>query len=163
MTSDVEKAEYIVREFCPGGVKVYPFRSANVVQAIVPASFGSFLPWMLWILASIVSPEVRIVLTIKPSPKHLNFLGSARSIYPKYFEGTLPDGSIPEEIPSSAWIPIRPEIFDRIKSDPDLTVPDLDAILGVTGNSDWTWERLNTVLEAKGISPEETARKMGIL
>ncbi|MHB8370915.1 MAG: helix-turn-helix domain-containing protein [Leptospirales bacterium] len=163
MTSDVEKAEYLVRELCPGGGKLYPLRSANIVQAIIPASFGSFLPWMLWVLVPIASPQVRIVFSIKPSPKTLNFLGSIRSLYPKYFGGILPDGSSPDEIPSSAWIPIPPEIFDRIKSDSDMTVPDLDAILGISGSSNWTWERLNAVLQGKGITPEETARKMGIL
>ena len=163
MTSDVEKVEYLLRELCPGGGKVYPLRSANIVQAIVPASFGSFLPWMLWSLVPVASPQVRIVLSIKPSPKTLNFLGSIRSLSPKYFGGILPDGSSPDEIPSSAWIPIRQEIFVRIKSDPELTVPDLDAILGISGSPDWTWERLTAVLQGKGITPEEAARKCGIL
>ena len=163
MTSDVEKAEYIVREFCPGGVKVYPLCSANILQAIVPASIGNFLPWIVWVLVPATSPLIRIVLAIKPSVKHLNFLGSSRSLTLKYVGGTLPDGSSPDEISSSDWIPLPPEIFDRIKSDPDLTVPDLDSILGISGASDWTWERLTAVLQGKGMTPEEAARKMGIL
>jgi hypothetical protein len=93
----------------------------------------------------------------------LNFLGSTRSLNPKYFGGILPDGSSPDEIPSSAWIPIRPEIFARVKSDPELTVPDLDAILGISGSPDWTWERVNAILKGKGMTPEEAARKCGIL
>ncbi len=163
MTSDVEKAEYLVREFCPGGVKVYPLRSANIVQAIVPASLGNFLPWILWVLVPLASPLIRIVLAIKPSAKHLNFLGSSRSLCLKYFGGTLPDGSSPDEIPASAWISLPPEVFDRIGRDEALTVPDLDVIIGISGSSDWTWERLNAVLESKGITPEEAARKYGIL
>ena len=162
-TSDVEKAEYLVRELCPGGCKVYPIRSENLVQAIVSASLGNFLPWIAWVLVPAASPQIRIVLSIKPSAKHLNFIGSFRSLSPKSFGGILPDGSSPEEIPSSAWISIRPEIFSRVKSDPELTVPDLDAILGISGNPDWTWERLNAVLQGKGITPEEAARKCGIL
>ena len=163
MTSDVEKAEYLVREFCPGGVKVYPLRSANLVQVFVPASLGNFLPWIAWVLVPVASPQVRIVLGIKPSAKHLNFLGSSRSLCLKYFGGTLPDGSSPDEIPASAWISLPPEVFDRIKTDPDLTVPDLDAILGISGSPALTWERLAAVLQGKGITPEETARKMGVL
>jgi hypothetical protein len=162
--SDMEKAEYLIRELCPGGVRVYPLRSANIVHNIVPASFGSFLPWMLWILTPIIPSEVRIVLSIKPSAKNLNmFLGSTREINLKYLGGVLPDGSSPDEIPSSAWIPLPPEIFDRIKSDPDLIVPDLDAILGISGSPDWTWERLMAVLQGKGMTPEEVARKCGVL
>lgn len=162
--SDIEKAEYLIRELCPGGVRVYPLRSDNIVQAIIPASFGSFLPWMLWILTPIILQDVRIVLSIKPSAKNLNmFLGSTRELILKYFGGVLPDGSSPDEIPSSAWIPIPPEIFDRIKSDSDMTVPDLDAILGISGSSDWTWERLTAVLQGRGITPEEAARKCGVL
>ena len=161
-TSDVEKAEYLVRELCPGGGKVYPIRSANLVQAIVSTSFGNFLPWIAWVLVPVASPQIRIVLSIKPSAKHLNFIGSFRSLSPKSFGGILPDGSSPKEIPSSAWIPIRPEIFVRIKSDPELTVPDLDTILGISGSPDWTWERLNAILQGKGMTPEEVARKCGI-
>lgn len=162
-TSDVEKAEYIVREFCPGGVTVFPLRSANLVQAFVPASLGNFLPWIAWVLLPVASPQVRIVIGIKPSAKHLNFLGSSRPLALKSVGGTLPDGSSPEEIPASAWISLPTEVFSRIKTDLDLSVPDLDAILGISGSSDWTWERVNSVLESKGITPEETARKMGIL
>ena len=55
-TSDVEKAEYIIRELCPGGVGVYPLRSANIVQAIVSASLGNFLPWIAWVLVPVASP-----------------------------------------------------------------------------------------------------------
>ena len=161
-TYDIEKAEYIIRELCLGRVRVYPLRSANLVQAIVTASLGNFLPWIAWVLVPVASPQIRIVLSIKPSAKHMNFIGSFRSLSPKFFGGILPDGSSPEEIPSSAWIPIRPEIFLRVKSDPELTVHDLDAILGISGSPEWTWERLTAVLQGKGITPEETARKMGI-
>ena len=164
MTSDMEKVEYLIREFCPGGVKVYPLRSANIIHNIVPASFGSFLPWMLWILTPIILPEVRIVISVKPSAKNLNtFLGSTRDLCLKYFGGVLPDGSSPDQIPTSSWIPLRPEIFERIKSDPELTVPELDAILGISGSPDWTWERLAATLQGKGMTPEEVARKCGIL
>lgn len=163
-TNDMEKVEYLIREFCPGGVKIYPLRSANIVHNIVPASFGSFLPWMLWILAPIISQNVRIVLSVKSSAKNLNtFLGSTRDLCPKYFGGVLPDGSSRDWIPTSAWIPLPTEIFDRIKSDPNLGVPDLDAILGISGVSAWTWERLNAVLQGKGITPEEAARKCGLV
>lgn len=163
MTSDVEKAEYIVREFCPGGSTVFPLQSANLVQAFVPASLGNFLPWIAWVLVPVASPQIRIVLGIKPSAKHLNFLGSSRPLALKSVGGKLPDGSSPEEIPASAWISLPPEVFDRIKTDSDLSVPDLDAILGISGSSDWTWERLNAILQGKGMTPEEVARKCGIL
>jgi hypothetical protein len=46
--------------------------------------------------------------------------------------------------------------------DETLTVAELDLLLGVNGNSGWTWERLNAVLEEKGIIPEEVAQKYGL-
>ena len=163
MTSDVEKAEYIVREFCPGGNTFFPIRAANLLQAFIPGSLGNFLPWIAWVLVPVASPQIRIVLGIKPSAKHSNFLGSSRLLALKSVGGTLPDGSSPEEIPASAWISLPPEVFDRIKTDSDLSVSDLDAILGISGSPEWTWERLTAVLQGKGITAEETARKMGVL
>lgn len=160
MTSDIEKTEYLIRELCPGGTTVFPIQPQNIVPTEV-----RFFFWMAWalVLFPLTAPQVRIVLTAKISPKHLNFMGGSRFVNPKYFKGVLPDGSSPDEIPSSAWITLPPEVFDRIKTDSELNVPDLDAILGISGSSDWTWERVNSVLESKGITPEETARKMGIL
>jgi len=159
----MEKAEYLIRELCPGGVIVYPiqpkktFFPQNTSENIILLNDRAF------VLIPMTLPLVRIVLTAKLVLGTLYPISSCRFVNPKYFGGVLPDGSIPDEIPSSAWMPLPPEIFDRIKSDPDLIVPDLDAILGISGSSDWTWERLNAVLESKGITPEEAARKMRIL
>jgi transcriptional regulator with XRE-family HTH domain len=52
--------------------------------------------------------------------------------------------------------------FLRLMRDETLTVAELDLLLGVNGNSGWTWERLNAVLEEKGIIPEEVAQKYGL-
>ncbi len=162
MTSDMEKAEYLIRELCPGGSIVYPvlpktFSPQNTSENIILLNDRAV------VLIPMALPQVRIVLTAKLELSTLYPVSSSRFVNPKYLRGTLPDGSSPDEIPSSAWISVGPEIFNRIKSDPDLTVPDLDAILGISGSSDWTWKRVNAILESKGITPEEAARKYGIL
>ena len=162
MTSDMEKAEYLIRELCPGGVIVYPiqphpFSPQNTSENIILLNDRAV------VLIPMALPQVRIVLTAKLELRTLYPVRNCRFVNPKYLGGTLPDGSSPDEIPSSAWVTLPPEVFERIKTDPDLGVPDLDAILGISGSPDWTWERVRAVLESKGITPEEAARKMGIL
>jgi hypothetical protein len=162
MASDMEKAEYLIRELCPGGVIVYPIQPKTFFPQGISENIISLNDRTV-VLVPMALPLVRIVLAAKLVFGTLYPVSSCRFVNLKYFGGVLPDGSSPEEIPSSAWIPLPPEILDRIKSDSDLTVPDLDAILGISVDSGWTWERLTAVLQGKGMTPEEAARKMGIL
>lgn len=60
------------------------------------------------------------------------------------------------------WIYPTEAVFQRLIEDEALTVAELDLLLGVNGNSGWTWERLNAALEEKGIIPEEVAQKYGL-
>ena len=77
-----------------------------------------------------------------------------------------PDGSKGnenEEIKKTLWVNLPEEMFLRLSNDENLSVPDLDAITGITGNMKWTWESLIPALKAKGITPEEIARNHGLL
>jgi transcriptional regulator with XRE-family HTH domain len=159
-SSDMEKAEHLIRELSPGGVKVYPVYSDILTQAPTSASIIDHLSWILWVLAPITSTDVRIVLSIKPPNKRGFLPKSYRSLSLPNFSGVISDGSSPKEIPSSVWKALLPQFFERIHSDAGLTIPDSDSILGISGNSEWTWERVVARLNAKGISPEETARLM---
>ncbi|AFS54628.1 hypothetical protein LFML04_2439 [Leptospirillum ferriphilum ML-04] len=60
------------------------------------------------------------------------------------------------------WIYPTEAVFQRLIEDEALTVAELDLLLGVNGNSGWTWERLSAALEEKGIIPEEVAQKYGL-
>ena len=55
------------------------------------------------------------------------------------------------------------EIFLRISGGENLSILDLDTILGIAGNLQWTWERLIPALKAKGITPDEIARNHGLI
>ena len=162
-SSEMEKAEHLIRELCPGGVKIYPAYSEVLTQAPSTGSIVDRLPWILWVLAPIISPDIRIVLSIKPPNKRGFLPESFRSLSPGNFSGILSDGSSPKEIPSSIWKALLPQFIERVHSDEGLTVPDLDSILGISESSEWTWERVIAKLKAKGITPEETARLMKFL
>jgi len=130
----------------------------NIVLDLLPR----LLPFIAWILIPIESPGVRIVLTIAPSPKHLNFLGSSRSFSPEAMGWNLPDGTFPKEIQKSSWITLPTELFERIKSDPSLTISDLDEILGISGRSDSTWNLVLRKAKEAGLNPEEVAERLGL-
>ncbi len=161
-SSVMEKAEHLIRELSPGGVKVYPVYSDILTQAPTSASIVDRLSWTLWVLAPIISPDVRIVLSLKPPSKRGFLPESLRTPSPRNFSGVLSDGSSPKEIPSSAWKALPPQFIERVQSDEGLTVPDLDSILGISGSTEWTWERVIAKLKATGVTPEETARLMDL-
>jgi len=155
---DVEKVEYAVRTLLSGGgTVVIVAREGIVAQHLIFNQALVFVPTIF--------PDVRIVLKYGLSVQRINPIAPERGVR---LGGLGPGwkwhgGSIADESPMEAFLKVSSESFDRIDSDETLTVPDLDAILGISGSSDWTWERLNAVLQGKGITPEETARKMGIL
>ncbi len=155
---DIEKAEYVIRALLPGGgTVVIATRKGIVAQHLIFNQALVFVPANF--------PDVRIILKYGLSLQRINPIAPERGIR---LGGLGPGwnwhgGSVADESPMDAFLNLSSESFDRINADESLTVPDLDAILGISGGSGWTWERLNAVLESKGITPEETARNMGIL
>ena len=155
---DIEKAEYAVRTLFSGGGTV-----------VVVARDGIIAPHLIFnqalVFVPIVFPDVRIVLKYGLSVQRINPIAPERCVK----LGGLGSGwkwqggSVADECPMDAIQKISSKSFDRIDADESLTVSDLDAILGISGSPDWTWERLTAVLQGKGITPEEAARKMGIL
>ena len=73
-------------------------------------------------------------------------------------------GSVSDNQPSDSAVTLPPSQLDRLRQDADLSVEDLDGMLGLSmsGDQDWTPERLIAGLEAKGISYGEAARKLGL-
>ena len=74
-------------------------------------------------------------------------------------------GSVSDCQPTDSYVTLPPPQLDRIRQEADLTVEELDAMLGLSmpGDQAWTPERLIAGLKAKGISYEEAARRMGLL
>ena len=52
-------------------------------------------------------------------------------------------------------------IIEKLENE-SLSIPELDQILGIEG-SEWTWERLVSVMQSKGKVPSEWARELGFL
>ena len=158
---DIEKVEYVIRTLLPGGgTVVIATRKGIVAQHLIFNQALVFVPANF--------PDVRIILKYALSIQRINPIAPERGIR---LGGLGPGwnwhgGSVADESPMDAFLKLSSESFNRVDADESLTVPDLDAILGISGDSGdskWTWERLNAVLESKGITPEETARNMGIL
>lgn len=154
--SEMDRIEGTVRTLVPGGVTVVHLQPETSER------------WTHYIYVLIPNrrPEVRIVLLIPPMlfkdrlapPRGLDLRGLGAG-------SKWPDGSISEENLANSVVTISSDQFERIQSwQESLTVPDLDFILGIPkGDSDWTWKTVTAALESRGIGPEETARKMGLV
>ncbi|EAY56395.1 MAG: helix-turn-helix domain-containing protein [Leptospirales bacterium] len=63
-------------------------------------------------------------------------------------------------------IKVADVIYERFYSSKELSVQEFDQIWGLPGTmpgeSKWTWERLNSVLEGKGMTPGEVARTLDL-
>lgn len=159
---DQDRIGRITRTLLPGGVLAIFIRS----------DFFSFCH--LYVLVPNLFPAVRILLSIsalstnsvvkglqgivtgdKERPVRLGDFGQGS----KWL-----GGSVSDDQPSDSYVTLTPSQLDRIRKDADLTVEDLDAMLGlsISGDQGWTPERLMAGLEAKGISYEEAARKLGL-
>jgi len=155
---DIEKAEYALRTLLPGGgTVVIVARDGIVAQHLIFNQALVFVPT--------VFQDIRIILKYALSVQRINPIAQERGIK---LGGLGPGwkwygGSVADESPMDAFLKLPSKSFNRIDTDESLTVPDLDALLGISGVSDWTWERVSAVLESKGITPEEAARKCGVL
>lgn len=155
---DQDRIGRITRRLLPGGVIAVPICS----------DFFSFR--FLYVLVPNLSPDVRIILSIaNVSVKGLQGMvtgDKARSVRlgdfgqgSKWFGGSVSDA-----VPSDSAVTLPPSQLDRLRQDEDLSVEDLDEMLGlsISGDQGWTPERLIAGLEAKGISYGEAARKLGL-
>ena len=121
-----------------------------------------------WVLLPNSRQDVRIILEIAPSPHSLSSIFSPENLGKGW---TWPSGSVVVKPPQSDWKIIETGAFTRlfprgigdgrVFGEESLTVPDLDAILGISGSSDWTWERVNSVLESRGSLRRKQRGKWG--
>ena len=165
--ADVLQTESLVQKFLPGGGTICPVRRENrIFIKMTTESYVPWSPWIRWVLVPLAFPDLRIILEMGEKVKQLLNPFDNHSPDPFRMEGWVwPDGSKGNEkgeIKKSLWVDLPEEKFLRISGDENLSILDLDAMTGITGNLKWTWERLIPALKAKGIGPEETARKMGL-
>ena len=160
---DIERFEHVVRSLLPGGV-----------EAIFIGEDQSWTEWaFLGGIARYVAvfrpnrrPDIRIILILRPlNPKSL--MPSARTIR----IGALGAGSFwyggsrADQKPNDSYIALPQNIVHRLLDSEDLSVQILDDLLGIDSSKghDWTWEMVTSGLDAKGITPKETALKMGLV
>ena len=168
LRADVLQTESIVQKILPGGGTIYPVRRENrILNKMTTETYVPWSPWIRWILVPLAFPNIRIILKMGEKVKQLLNPFDNHSPDPSRMEGWFwPDGSKgneKEEIKKTLWVDLPEEIFLRISGDENLSVLDLEAILGIAGNLQWTWERLIPALKAKGITPDEIARNHGLL
>ncbi|BAM06270.1 hypothetical protein [Leptospirillum ferrooxidans] len=168
LIEDVLQVESIVQKFLPGGGTIYPVRRKNpILIKMTTESYVPWSPWVRWVLVPLAFPDLRVILKMGEKVKQLISPFDNHSPDPFRMEGWFcPEGSKgnkKEEIKKTLWVDLPEEMFLRLSGDEDLSVHDLDIILGITGSLGWTWEKLIPVLEAKGTTPDEIARNHGLL
>ena len=158
LLADQERIGRITRRLLPGGV----------IATYIRSDFFSFR--YLLVLVPNLFTDVRIILSIATvSAKGLQGMvvgNSERSVRLGDFgQGSKwLGGSVSDNQPSDSAVTLTPSQLDRLRQDADLSVEDLDEMLGlsISGDQGWTPERLIAGLEAKGISYGEAARKLGL-
>lgn len=158
LLSEMEKIEGTVRTLLPGGMTAVSLKPENDF-------WGAGGSWDVTVLIPHFSKEVRVVLTL-PAMSPKDFFVSTRGLRlgalgkgSRWFGGSLGDQAVPD-----SCVTLTPSRLDRIRQEAELTVADLDAILGIGPSivHEWTWEQVTASLSAMGITPEATARKMGL-
>ncbi|MHB1287376.1 MAG: hypothetical protein ACYCYP_12655, partial [Leptospirales bacterium] len=168
LIGDVHQSESIIQKLLAGGGTIYPIRRENqILITRTTESYVPWSPWIRWVLVPLAFPDLRVILKIGEKVKQLINPFDNHSPDPFRMEGWFwPDGSkgnSKEEIKKTLWVDLSEKMFLRLSGDEDLSVHDLDAIMGITGSLGWTWERVISALEAKGITPEEIARNHALL
>ena len=65
---------------------------------------------------------------------------------------------------SDSVIILPSPVFERIIFDTALTLEAFDEIVGITSDKEeWTWEIVVAAMKKKGMTPRETAQKLGLL
>lgn len=156
---DQDRIGRITRRLLPGGVIAVPISSSD---------FFSFR--FLYVLVPNLFPDVRIILSLPTvSVKGLQGMvvgnPERRVQLGDFGQGSKwLGGSVSDACPTDSAVTLPPSQLDRLRQDADLSVEDLDEMLGlsISGDQGWTPERLIAGLEAKGISYGEAARKLGL-
>lgn len=105
--------------------------------------------------------NVRIVLSIKtlsPIGRGLRLSGLAPGSTWRGGDTTS------DHCPPDSVLMLPSRVIDRVTCDKTLTIEALDQIVGLSPDDmDWTWKMVTAGLEAKGMTPRETAHKLGLL
>ena len=156
--SEMDRLEGTVRALVPGGATAVRLRPDT------PRGRGSR---DFYVLIPHCRPDVRVVLSIPVSRTPRDLLSSVRELRPEGLGvgSTRGGGEIGGTDPNGSFLSLPGPLVDRIAADERLSVEDLDGMLGLSmsGDRGWTWARVTTGLEAKGITPKETALKMGLV
>jgi hypothetical protein len=155
VTEEIEKVGTTLRSLVPGGVKIIYLLPKETFKGIIRYVYA-FVPK--------VKTDVRIVLSIKAlslkdlvnetSALNLGLFGHGSEWY---------GGSVSDKKPIDSNLILPFATIQRIVEDTSLTVSDLDSILGISSlDQAWTWEKIAIMAESNGITPFETAKKIGL-
>ena len=159
LSVDQDRIGRITRRLLPGGViATYihsDFFSFRYILVLVPNLFSDARIILSIANASVVKDLQGMVTGDKGRPVRLGDFGQGS----KWLGGSVSDNQ-----PFDSCVTLPPSQLDRLRQDADLSVEDLDEMLGlsISGDQEWTPERLIAGLEAKGISYGEAARKLGL-
>ena len=156
---DLELLSVITQSLLPGAILLIPLRSSRQTSeqlyVLVPQNFLN-----IRILLSIDLFSRKKLMSMrseeKERPLHLSDFGQGSMWF---------QGSIDEVAPQNCYVRLNDIGLKSIQK-PDLTVLELDKVIGLSHDSNfrpWTKERLIEELDARGISYKEAAQKLGLL
>ncbi len=141
LIEDVLQVESIIKKILPGGGTIYPVRRENrILNKMTTETFLPWSPWIRWVLVPLAFPNLRVILKMGEKVKQLINPFDNHSPDPFRMDGWFwPDGSKgneKEEIKKTLWVDLSEEMFLRVSDDENLSVLDLDMILGIAGDLD---------------------------
>lgn len=153
---DMDRVEGTIRTLLPGGVTCIPIKPVKNLKGYMRYDY---------VLIPHLHRDVRVILSIKTLSAK-SFFTSERGLR----LGGLGAGSkwrggaVSDDCPTDSALVLPSPLIERILVDKSLTLESLDEIVGISSEyTDWTWEMVTFGLEAKGITPQETAKKMGLI
>lgn len=157
VAEDMERTESTIRALLPGGFLVIPLKSPKWMEGRL---------FYNYVLVPGLRRDVRIILTINTLSVKGVYASERGLSLGGFGEGSRwYGGSVSDQLPTDSILSIPARSFDRIFSDNNLDVETIDSLLGIDdagGKDGITWPMVIGALQAKGITPQEVARKFGI-
>jgi len=155
---DLEQLSVVIQTLLPGGIILIPIRSNMLssvhLYALVPVNFLS-----VRILLSIDTLSNKRLMSVRGGEEERSLRLSDFGRGSMWYRGNCN-----EEEPLDCYIKLDAPKFEKIQQ-PNLSVAELDeilALLPMENSVSWSRERLIEELDAKGISYEEAARRLGL-
>ena len=153
---DMDRIEATIRSLLSGGVTGIPLKPVGMFEGFTRFDY---------VLIPHLQRDIRVVLSIKTLSAKAIFSAERGLRLGGLGAGSKwRGGAVSDQCPSDSVLVLPSPLIERIVVDKSLTIESLDEIVGISSDhTDWTWEMVNSGMEAKGITPRETAQKLGLL